>query len=100
MTNVPFGYENQREAKVFLKYPHFQKSRRHFQPHGYGATDGVICPDRGAIPRMSTLYVTRSHAKSGIHKPNHYPDHKNYKEHKKTSANYYWQPPPLGVIMF
>lgn len=54
----------------------------------------------GAIPRMCTLYVTRSHAKSGIHKLNHYPDHKNYKDHKKTSANYYWQPPPLAVIMF
>ena len=47
---------------------------------------------------MTTLYV-RLHAKSGIHKINHCPNYKGYKEHKKTSANYYWQPPFFVVIM-
>jgi len=40
VTNVPSEYENQRGAKIFLKYPHIRGRRRHFQPHGYGVTDG------------------------------------------------------------
>ena len=47
VTNVPLDHENQRGTKNFIKYPHIRKRRRHFQPHGCDATDGVRYPDRG-----------------------------------------------------
>lgn len=50
VTNVPSGHENQREAKNFLKYPHIRRRRRHFQPHGCDATDGVRCLNKRQFP--------------------------------------------------
>ena len=65
MTNVPSGYENQREVKIFLKYRHIRRRRRHFQPHGCGATDGVRYPD-GANLLMSTLHAKSAHTQSRV----------------------------------
>ena len=50
VTNVPSENENQREAKIFLKYPHIRRRQRHFQPHGCGATDGVIYLNKKQFP--------------------------------------------------
>ena len=50
VTNVPSGDENQREAKIFIKYPHIRRRRQHFQPHGCGATDGERCLNRRQFP--------------------------------------------------
>lgn len=50
VTNVPLGHENQRGAKIFLKYPHIRRRRLHFQPHGCGATVGVKCLNRRQSP--------------------------------------------------
>ena len=50
VTNVPLDRENQRKAKIFLKYSRIWRRRHHFQPHGCGATDGVRCLNKRQFP--------------------------------------------------